>query len=81
VPGSDFADDLQLRWNAFDINGAHGVTIHGRDVSRRLRAQGRNSFCQHTAMCFQQWDHFGWQRFCLLQHAPERFGNRHQRHV
>ena len=78
--GGNLADDLQAYRGVGHVGRAHGVTVHGRDIGRRLGAQRFEIVGQHAAVGFRERHLVGRQRAGMRQYLFKRLGDRNQRH-
>ncbi len=78
--GGNLADDLQAYGGGSHVGGTHGVTVHGRDIGRRLGAQRFEIVGQHAAVGFLERHLVGRQRLGMRQYLFKRLGDRNQRH-
>ena len=79
--GGNFADDFQAGRGGSDIAGAHRVTVHGRDIGRRLGAARFEIESENAAGGLVERHLFGRQGRCVRQYVIERLGNGNQCHV
>ena len=81
MAGGDFADELQFDRRLRHVGCAHRITVHGGDRIGRLRAQRYEVLGEHAAERLVERNRLRRQRVRVGQHAPQGFGDRHQRTI
>ena len=78
--GGDFANHFKSRRRARHIGSAHGVSVHGRHVGRRLGTARLEIVGEHAAVGIGERHFVRGQRLGLSQNLLQRLRNRQQRH-
>ena len=78
--GGNLADDFQAHRSVGHVGRAHGITVHGGNIRRRLGAQRFEIVGQHAAVGLVERHLVGRQRAGMRQHLFKRLGDRNQRH-
>ena len=69
MAGRDLADELEPRRHPGDVGGAHGITVHRRDIRGRLRTQRRDVGRQHAPVCLGERRLLTRQRLRIRKHT------------